>query len=601
VKFEAKHFCGPVTVPDFNQYGDYRASGYKFASEAPFNNCVGADQENTHAFQVEGDTGNTNTLWQCRDCKKYSAEAPVLTRENGRVGCGMYARHKQNAENTFTGPLTNKHSALSSRTGEMIASLQAFFIENQDNITEWIHTRLAEDEILRDKVYYDQGEKAFFWYVNSHRTAPLSEPVQRSYREFGEQQNAEAVGGANGHVAAGMCSDNELPDAEVQDGCRFQSYNAKTAALNSAYLLRDIEDGCLADAADQEHIEKNTCNPNITKDTVDRVRDFTQRVHEGIFGLKLPLVEGEGGTAQTKVAPRSKINWVDGVLPFYAARPRNKGNSKDADYMAYLLDNSKRCEDTYLHKSLRDFACYFDSDDKVQIVVPWLGKDYAFLQKENRDRVRGSKDFLGTDLEKSQVGVDMCHNYERVDKKIPCAATTCLGSIDDEVYNQSMCFHSTKHDKYYLQELPNKVHLEFLKRYHLDNNLFNPNATHSQCYIKYTPYQKQLEQNRLCGHMQAPLGYSPVQIRARTRVAQSLNRTKVSIAASRFARDEFQVSKRRYSSLWAGDIAQSVLASSNNDPLQNKDDLVRLWPLPLYSASVVCQCPVGRLKTLEKR
>jgi len=95
------------------------------------------------------------------------------------------------------------------------------------------------------------------------------------------------------------------------------------------------------------------------------------------------------------------------VLPFYAAQPRNKGNSKDADYMAYLLDTRKRCEDTYLDKTLREFACYFDADNRIQVVVPWLGKDYAFLKKENRDRVRGQDDTLLSDLGQAQMGVDM--------------------------------------------------------------------------------------------------------------------------------------------------------------------------------------------------
>ena len=65
------------------------------------------------------------------------------------------------------------------------------------------------------------------------------------------------------------------------------------------------------------------------------------------------------------------------------------------------------CEDTYLDKTLREFACYFDADNRIQVVVPWLGKDYAFLKKENRDRVRGQDDTLLSDLGQAQMGVDM--------------------------------------------------------------------------------------------------------------------------------------------------------------------------------------------------
>ena len=574
VKFVARHFCGPVHVPTYSEY--YSPSSTYDAPAA--NNCGGVDDDamrDQHAFQVAGDVDDTNALWKCDTCKKYSSSATVLTREGGRLGCGIYAKTTQKDNSVaYTGPLTSTHTYKPQFNGQMLEAIKQFFMLQQDNITAWIHDSLdADDSPLRNKVFYDAQKRAFFWQVNSPQTIRLSEEIQASYREFGEPQHANAVGGSGNHVGTGSCNDNQVPDGENMDTCLFVRYNAKRAAMNAAYLMRDVEDGCIAESSDQEHIEQNTCNPNITQNTIDRVKTFTQKVHENTFGLKLPLVPGEGGTAQTRPATDSRINWVDGVLPFYAAQPRNKGNSKDADYMAYLLDSRKRCEDTYLDKTLREFACYFDADNRIQVVVPWLGKDYAFLKKENRDRVRGKDDTLQSDLGQAQMGVDMCHKYENVAKKIPCAATTCLGAIDAEVYNQSMCFYSSQHNDYYLEELPNKINLEYLERYHVANNLFNPEALHSQCYIKYTPYEEQLSKNRLCGHMQAPLGYSPMQIRRRTRVAPSLNRTRVSIASNRLMRDEFLVTKRRYSSLWSGHNAQAVFQAQRVD---NKDDLVSL-------------------------
>ena len=395
---------------------------------------------------------------------------------------------------------------------------------------------------------------AFYWRVNSETSTPLSLELQASYREFGETQNATAVGlgdAGGGHVAQGPCNDTNPPNAEEADGCLFQTYNAGTAAFNSAYLMRDIEDGCMSDASDQDHIEQNTCNPNITRNTVQLLKTFTNQVHRDTFGLRLPLLDGSGGVAETRLATDSSINRIDRALPFYSAQQRHKGNSRDADFFGYLLDNPKRCGDTYLNKILREFACFFDKNNKVQVVVPWLGKDYAFLKNENRDRIRGVDDTL----QQVQIGVDMCHNYENVVKKIPCAATTCLPSIDEEVYNQGLCFCGTAHNDYYLKELPNKIHLKYLEQYHIENNMFNPEATHSQCYVKYTPFAKKIARNWQCGHLQAPVGYSPAQIRSRTRNAPSLNRSKVSITPHHILRDEFLVSRRRYSSLWAGNIA----------------------------------------------
>ena len=558
VRFDTNHFCGPVSVPTYDDLTAVPQEPDKF------NNCgMSATEERTHAFQVDGNVANTNTLWECKECKMYGAEWPVLTRNNGRLGCGIYVKTQETGVNDkFSGPLTASHVSLDESAGKMLNYVKQFFESNQANIAEWIGAALEEESsVLKGKVFYDATDLAFYWRVHAETSIPLSVELQASYREFGETQNANAVGlrpGDDGHVAQGPCDDKNPPDAEEADSCLFQRYNAETAALNSAYLMRDIEDGCMSDASDQEHIEQNTCNPNITRNTVQRLKDFTDQVHRDTFGLRLPLLNGNGGVAETRLATGSRINWIDGALPFYSAQQRHKGNSKDADFIGYLLDNPKRCADTYFNKTLREFACFFDKDNKVQVVVPWLGQDYAFLKNENRDRVRGVDDTLKSDLKQAQIGVDMCHNYEGVVKKIPCAATTCLPSIDEEVYNQSLCFYSTAHNDYYLEELPNKIHLKFLERYHLENNLFNPEAMHSQCYIKYTPFAKQIAKNRQCGHLQAPLGYSPAQIRSRTTNAPSLNRSRVTIAPHRILRDEFLISRRRYSSLWAGDIAQTV-------------------------------------------
>jgi hypothetical protein len=84
--------------------------------------------------------------------------------------------------------------------------------------------------------------------------------------------------------------------------------------------------------------------------------------------------------------------------------------------------------------------------------------------------------------------------------------------------------------------------------------LYNPDASYSQCYIKYTPHDQEKANGKKCTHMQAPIGYSPSVVRAAVKGVTSLNRSKVSIAAARIIRHEFSASPTPlgYPSLWTG-------------------------------------------------
>ena len=228
MKFVARHVCGPVHVLT---YSEYNIPTY----DAPAaNSCGGVDDiavQDQYAFQVTGDVDDTNALWKSDTCKKYSSSVTILTREEGRFGCGIYAKMTQKDKSVeYTGPLTSTDTSKSQFNGQMLEAIKQFFMLQQDNITAWIHDSLdADDSPLRNKVFYDAQKRAFFWHVNSPQTIRLSEDIQASYREFGEPQHDNAVGGSGGHVGTGSCNDNQVPDGENMDTCLFVKYNAKRA------------------------------------------------------------------------------------------------------------------------------------------------------------------------------------------------------------------------------------------------------------------------------------------------------------------------------------------------------------------------------------
>ena len=420
--------------------------------------------------------------------------------------------------------------------------------------------------LTHTQVYYKEADvsgssAAFYWRVHSGSTRTLSTIIQDSYEEFGTKEDEAQAPHTVGNYSKGACRAQypSVLGTESDDACVFTMYTPLNAVTKSNYYRIDIENGCMASAEDQKHLSQESCNSNITSSTTDNIRQFNKAVHQSKFGLRLPVVRA-GKRAALQAANDSNIDWIEGILPFYSVVRRTAGNSKDADFLGYLLDNQdKRCEDSYEGKSLREFACYFDANAKVQVVVPWLGKEYSFLKQSNRVRIQDGP--MDTSLKRAEMGMDMCQGIEKGTDKIPCAATTCLPEIDNNVYNLSICKYSKSFDAYYAAELPNKLDLQYLERYHMDHNLFNPQVSQSQCYIKYTPLEKQLAENRQCSHTQAPIGYSPSQIRTRTQSSNSLYRRKVSIDPKRIIRDEFVVSKKRYSSLWSGQVAASVFSS----------------------------------------
>jgi len=219
----------------------------------------------------------------------------------------------------------------------------------------------------------------------------------------------------------------------------------------------------MANANDQAYIEQDACNGNITAKIIDKIKTFngTESVYQETFGLELQVVQ-YACNIKTVLAIDDNVSWIEGVLPFYSVRAREKNNSKNADFLGYLLNRENRCQDSYVGRSLREFACFLDNRNQVQVVVPWLGQDYVFVKPENRIKIVDADNVVDPELEHAEMGIDMCHDLDATVKKIPCAATTYLDCIDDKTYNKSICYYSKSHNKYYKDELPDKLDLDFI-------------------------------------------------------------------------------------------------------------------------------------------
>jgi len=546
VEMDGSFFCGPLAFTDKKSQ-----------------DCGAGAAPQLHPVPVRGTEIDNNLMWNCATCNKYSSSRPILRNpmnvrgaqspvRQHRVGCGIYKRTLGSVSNEYSGPFTERHKDYATTMRDIRVALQTAF-RNASEIENTLNAQLHL--VFGDKLFI--RDNAVWWDVAAQNTTQIDTAVTEPFREFG---SGESIGHANEGCAVGNLRTNS-------DDCNFLTYDAGVAYSNSILFRKDLDNGCMAEDNKQDHLKPDQCDVNITRPTVDRIKTFTDEVHVKKFGLELPMVEPRQ-TARMRIAKHSFVSWIDGVLPFYAASTRTNTHSKDTgDYLAYVLDSQARCRDSYRNKSLSEYACYMDAANQVQLVVPWLGKNYAFLKKEYRLKIHEDPLVQGTEaplqeLFRVHMGTDMCFAPDGT-TRLPCTATACLDDEYKTYENKTVfCESSKKADRYYEDEIAKKLDRLYLKRMHLENNLFNPNAKHSQCYLKYTPHDAELANGRQCRHMQAPMGYSPSIIRPFLKGVASLNRSKVHIAPDRVQRHEFRASPLppRYSSLWAGEHMSATQA-----------------------------------------
>ena len=546
VEFDSEFFCDPLILPT-----------QTLVERCDFTN-VASDQ---HPKPVRGGKNEKpNILWQCQTCNKFSDTQPILTNPKSstntllhqhRVGCGIYRRDRSAINKTFTGPMTSTHKNYASLMRDVVAALGGIF-SNVEDIESTLSAGLLS--LFGDKLFIH--DNAIWWNVASGNNTAIHPQIVSQFSKFG-------LGESMGYPLEGCPLGSHHNIKDVNSGipmdCTFPVYDANAAFENSILFRNDLDNGCMATDNGQDHLSKDSCNGNITKSTVDRIKMFTERIHRATFGLSLPIV-AVGETISTRVTPGSRVSWIEGVLPFYAASERVNEHLHDGDYLEFVLDNKARCQDSYKGKSLSQYACYLDTAGVVQLVTPWLGKNYSFLKVQNRLKILEYQ-YEATGMETPQqemfrveMGTDLCLAADRM-TPLPCTATACIDEEYKTFQNEtSFCKASRPANRFYEEEVPKKTDRLYVERLHLSQNLYNPDASYSQCYIKYTPHDQEKANGKKCTHMQAPIGYSPSVVRAAVKGVTSLNRSKVSIAAARIVRHEFSASPTPlgYPSLWTG-------------------------------------------------
>jgi len=490
VEFSEYHFCGPL----------------EFGEDKKLKSCASSSHaHDLHPFPVHGDYELNNVMWTCKQCRKFSTREPILRntilmeQPAHRVGCGIYRRDNgQNAEKMYTGPMTKRHDKYNLMIDTFEAGLDSLF-ENESAIAQEISSRLSND--FGDKIY--MCNNAIWWNVTSQNITVLPPNIRNAFKTFGSLLDVQNLG-----TAEGCDVDNLNPQSKEE--YIFTEYDTAIAFDNSLLFKKDLDNGCRAADDSQDNIEQGSCNPNITNTTLDRVRSFTENIQKNRFGLNLPVVPPQSRRT-LRVQDDSKVSWSEGVLPFFAASRRSTV-SKDNDFLGHLLDMETWCADSYKGKPLSQFACFLDENAQVQVVVPWLGKDYAFFKPESRNKIYKYQGETGKapeqDLSKAEMGTDICQGLEGL-SRLPCTVTACIENQYPVYENKtSFCRYSQEADAYYRRKIPKTINRLHVEQLHLDYNLFNPRAMHSQCYIKNTPVMTELQKGRQCMHMQAPLGYS---------------------------------------------------------------------------------------------
>lgn len=530
------------------------------------------------ALPVFGDfrqSGYQPSIWEClKSCTEYDNNVVLQNKLNITeetytydhcIGCGIYSTkttqnyaplHKDDTEVYTFLEQVNKHiqNMLGDKDNDretLIGGLNSYLNASK--------APFAVRLLSSDGAANSANEDKLVFYVPYEFMVPYDSEITDSFRGFGVNATESE---------RQVCTEQKKKEDE---SCIFTGFDATYSKSESDDLYRDIEDGCVSETTTD--VSSAACNANVSRH-LKQLSQYVDDVYKKTFGLKLPRIESD-----TSVYTRmeSSISWNEGVLPFYAYSDRPK-TDRDSDYLGYILDTSQRgrCQDTYRNVRDRDAACYQNSAGGVSFVNPWLGGNYSFLKTMQYKRTTGYDSADAAPVEKSEriidkhnMGLDLCESY-MLDgmRHVPCFADTCLNSNTDETWvNRTMCEKSEILNMHIKDELPDKRDRDYLTRLQLDYNLYHPNSGQSLCDIKFKPVSDQVRDGLVCTHTQAPVGFSPPDIRGRVKHAPSLIRNKnAKLTDNMLYKDMFRIRTYKHSSLWHSEPAS--LLGLPESPLQ---------------------------------
>ena len=495
------------------------------------------DQFREHDVYTEYNTENSrrSVAWRCEPCFKYDVgKKRKFSANTKKVGFGFFYGES-------TKELVSKDSDGLQALTETIENM--FNTEaNSDDLAVFLENSINENnEINEDvhaKMHYvakNDSQAIIVYQKLDELQAPkfaLPDDILSAFRDFGSVEYIEPPESED--IESWGCSiihheqlDSTPCDLLMRNGLETYEAHEKSELFRAALL-----GGCRAEE-DSPTINTRKCSPHITEadNRYARLNLFQERVLSKKFGLPLPQI-----TANTKniMINVTDIDWVRGMVPFYAKAERSKERVDDV-YIDHIFNHEKRCEEMYnkdrsfrnLRISKQDLPCFEDWNETVGILNPWLGGNYSFP-----GQVKTFFDIIGLDDEDPKqkprvvAGFDTCQRGQTISgsNQQPCQATTCIADQNpDEIapndINRTVCrFSAFLNSDYRNHELFLKLKEEMAQDFG-DNlaTIYTAPTVHSPCDKMYSP-------NKLCTHKQAFLGFAPSD-RHRMRPAPSLKRT----------------------------------------------------------------------------
>lgn len=491
-----------------------------------------------HDVYTEYNTVNSqrSVAWRCEECFKYDfGRHRKFSEKTKKVGFGFFYGES-------TKQLVSKDSSGLEALTEFINNQFDNEAKNENLVVFLEETILENNEINVDvhaKMHYvakNDSQAIIVYQLLDELQAPkfaLPEEILSAFRDFGsveyiEPPNDDGIDAWGCSIIHHEQSDSTPCDLLMRNG--FETYEAhEKSELFRAALLG----GCRAEE-DSPTINTRKCSPHITEadNRYARLNLFQERVLSKKFGLPLPQITAKTNNIIINV---TDIDWVRGMVPFYAQAKRSKERVDDV-YIDHIFNHDKRCEEMYnkdrsfrnLRISKQDLPCFEDWNETVGLLNPWLGGNYSFP-----GQVQTFYDIIGFDHGTDKklkprvvAGFDTCQRGQTISgsNQQPCQATTCIANqnpdeIEPNDINRTVCrFSAVLNSDYYNHELFSKLIEE--KAQDFGDNL----ATIYTAPTVHSPCDKMYSQNKLCTHKQAFLGFAPSD-RHRMRPAPSLKRT----------------------------------------------------------------------------
>ena len=496
-------------------------------------------------------TSARSVAWTCRPCLKYKTAEFVdfATSSNlTKLSWGLYFNEQPVYQDIDSqGALQKLKDALrkAMETPETSRAELQSVLDDENKVNNVNFTLRQEDDGGTNyEIYYDAEEM--------QQNVPLPPAITDSFREFGHDPPQRR--------GVGCELTGTLQEEDDECGVPYNDVNTEIAYSASEQLKISLLGGCRAQEQDTQ-VHKSACTPYVAEhDTrYHRIKAFHAEVLSREFALRLPEIAADGGNARLNI---DGANWLRGVLAYYAYSSR-PGDKPGSVYLDYIFNDQMRCKTMYRYTLLERAPCFEDHNGTVNLLNPWLGGNYSFMNYF-ANLVADSDEYKDKeDVQKLlQAGFDTCTEQQTVhgENLQPCQGFMCIplqsmAAIHPDDVNRTVCrFSSILNEPYKRFELLPPTQLEIIADIDNRGRMYRIPNTPTLCDAEY----KAATANSICTHEQATLGFAPAQQRGRATPAPSLNRSRTDAGqrvAERIAKHTFRVGQASMADLlWAGTL-----------------------------------------------